>query len=281
MRKTIILLAVVAFVALAVAGKIFTQNTLHVARRTAKAAGLSVEIEATDKIKLKASWFPAGNPGRCVIVLHGISDSRASSAGFAPMFLYQGYSVLAPDSRAHGESGGDVVTYGLLEKSDILAWTRWMRSHGCSRLYGLGESLGGAILIQAAAAEDVFEAIVTESAYADLKSAAEHRLWRMFGLPQPLAQLAAVNGKWYARVVYGLHLDDASPLDAIRRLGTPVLLIHGLADNQTPPDHSRRLAAANPRITRVWLVPEAAHCGAYAAAPEEFQRQVLAWFGDH
>jgi fermentation-respiration switch protein FrsA (DUF1100 family) len=197
------------------------------------------------------------------------------------MFLGQGYSVLAPDSRAHGESGGDVVTYGLLEKSDVLAWTRWMRSRGCSKLYGLGESLGGAVLIQAAAAEEVFQAIVAESAYADLQRAAEHRLRRMFGLPGPLAQLAATNGKWYARSVYGLNFDNASPLEAIRRLHAPILLIHGLADDRTPPEHSRLLAAANPGITRLWLVPNAVHCGAYAAAPQEFQRQVLEWFTTH
>ena len=36
------------------------------------------------------------------------------------MFLEEGYSVLLPDSRGHGTSGGELVTYGLLEKRDVL-----------------------------------------------------------------------------------------------------------------------------------------------------------------
>src|SRR5690242_13450487 len=66
---------------------------------------LNVEVVANDNVRLVAWWLrPATPNGNCVIVLHGIADSRAGSAGFAPMFLTQGYGVLVPDSRAHGES---------------------------------------------------------------------------------------------------------------------------------------------------------------------------------
>jgi hypothetical protein len=39
------------------------------------------------------------------------------------MVLQQGYRVLLPDSRAHGESGGTLATYGLVERDDIHRWT--------------------------------------------------------------------------------------------------------------------------------------------------------------
>src|SRR6185295_3975118 len=103
-------------------------------------------------------------------LLHGISDSRLGVTGFAPMFVPERYSVLAPDSRGHGRSGGEFVTYGLLEKYDVLAWAHWMRREGCERIYGLGESLGASILIQAAAVEPVFRAIVAECPFADLRA---------------------------------------------------------------------------------------------------------------
>jgi fermentation-respiration switch protein FrsA (DUF1100 family) len=90
------------------------------------------------------------------------------------MFLNQGYAVLLPDSRAHGASEGRFVTYGLLEKYDVLAWASWMKRAGCANLYGLGESLGASILIQAAAVQSVFAAIVAECPYADLREIAEY-----------------------------------------------------------------------------------------------------------
>src|SRR5881396_1988411 len=62
---------------------------------------------APDGAMLKAWWFPSATPANCVLVLHGIGDSRTGGAGFAPMLLAAGYSVLVPDLRAHGESGGE------------------------------------------------------------------------------------------------------------------------------------------------------------------------------
>jgi len=278
-------------VGLAVAiGAVFCAATLHVPRsRGPRPDGASaVDILARDQIKLKAWWFPAGrgtNRG-CVMVLHGIGDSRRGSAGFAPMFLESGYSVLTPDSRAHGESGGAFVTYGLLEKFDVIDWARWMKGQGCERVYGLGESLGASILIQAAAVEPVFHAIVAECPFADLQGMGEYRVEGML-TPLPvfvrhaLAAIVVRTGVLYARWVEKLDFRQVSPMESLRVGPTPLLLIHGLADWRTPPSESRRLAAVQrpaPGLTNLWLVPGAGHTEASAVAGVEFWRRVLGWF---
>jgi pimeloyl-ACP methyl ester carboxylesterase len=70
----------------------------------------------------------------------------------------------------------------------------------------------------------------------------------------------------------------ARPDLAIAHAHVPILLIHGLADNETSPKHSKRLAHANPSMTKLWLVPGARHTGSYAAAPCLFEPTVLDWF---
>jgi dipeptidyl aminopeptidase/acylaminoacyl peptidase len=272
---------------LVIAGATFCANSLRVPRvLSATPPGVeTVEITANDNARLSAFFLKSSQPnGNCVAVLHGIKDSRASSVRFSPMFLDQGYSVLLPDSRAHGASGGEFVTYGLLEKFDVMAWARWMKGRGCNKLYGLGESLGGSILIQAAAIGPVFSAIVAESAYADLREIAEYRVRQMRQLPAffagPAAYIAVSNGMLYARVVDRVDLREVSPIRSIRQSTTPVLLIHGLDDWQTPPSNSERLAAANPQNS-LWLVPRAGHVQAFDVEPEEFRRRVLAWFAQH
>jgi len=269
------------FVAL---GAGFCAATLHVAKRKGAAPPNveNVEVVANDKAKLRGWWLrPVTANGSCVIVLHGIADSRAGSAGFAPMFLTQGYSVLVPDSRAHGESGGEFVTYGLLEKYDVIVWARWMSSQGCHKVYGLGESLGASILIQAAAVEPIFAAIVAECPYADLREMAEYRMRQFLRLPRfigvPAAKVVVISGMAYADLVDGLDFRKVSPVNSISHTATPILLIHGLNDSRTPPSQSQKLAAANPR-DMLWLVPNANHTGALAAAPDEFRRRVLGWF---
>ncbi len=228
--------------------------------------------------------MPSRPNGNCVIVLHGIGDSRVGSVGFAPMFLNEGYAVLAPDSRAHGASEGQFVTYGLLERYDVIVWAYWMRRAGCSKLYGLGESLGASILIEAAAIQPVFTAIVAESPYADLQEVAEYRVRRMLPalgfLKTPAAKIVISSAMIYVRWVDGLDLRQVSPRSAILHSSTPILLIHGLRDVETPPWNSNELARSNSG-DRLWLVPNAGHTGAAAAEPDEFRRRVLAWFAKY
>lgn len=265
------------------AGALFCTATLHVPRRPSltPAGAQDIAIAAPDHAALRAWWFPAGQSnGNCVIVLHGIGDSRAGSAGFAPTFLHEGYSVLAPDSRAHGASEGKFVTYGLLERYDVIAWTHRMRSLGCRKLYGLGESLGASILIQAAAVEPVFSAIVAESPYADLREIAEYRVHQITRLPDAAAKAVVSSAVLYARCVDGLNLAAVSPVRDIAREATPVLLIHGLADRRTPASNSQELWRANPR-NALWLIPNGDHVNASSVAPEQFRRRVLEWFQDH
>jgi pimeloyl-ACP methyl ester carboxylesterase len=200
------------------------------------------------------------------------------------MFLTQGYSVLVPDSRAHGRSGGEFVTYGLMERYDVIGWARWMRTAGCRKIYGLGESLGASILIQAAAVEPVFTAIVAECPYADLREIGEYRVRQALRIPafisSPAARVLVSTGMLYAALVDGLDLWQVSPIESIAQTSTPILLIHGLNDVDTPPSNSQRLAASNPRDP-LWLVPNAKHIGASSAAPDEFRRRVLGWFAAH
>lgn len=277
--KPMLAVAATAVLLMGVVGAGFCAATLHVPRRVGPAPRntAKVELAAKDKTKLAGWWIRSVEPnGNCVMVLHGNGDSRAGSVGFAPMFLEQGYSVLAPDSRAHGESGGEFVTYGLLERYDVVGWAHWMKDQGCHKVYGLGESLGASILIQAAAVEPVFAAIVAESAYAELREIAVYRVNQQ-AHANSLARFVVWSGIVYANWRYGLDFDQVSPVRSIAQISVPILLIHGLKDFRTPPSNSQALAAANPRAS-LWLPPKAEHTGAASAEPAEFRRRVLDWF---
>jgi hypothetical protein len=91
------------------AGAFLCEGSLRVVRRTDARVAVNAEVIAGDGAMLKATFVPAVSAADCVVVLHGIADSRASALGFAPLFLDSGYSVLVPDSRAHGLSGGEIV----------------------------------------------------------------------------------------------------------------------------------------------------------------------------
>ena len=240
----------------------------------------TVSITARDGISLDASLFRPERPnGDVVLVLHGIGDSRGSAVGFARWLVAHGYVVLTPDSRAHGTSGGDLATYGLREADDVNRWVSWVIEHEHPRrVLGLGESLGGGVLLQSLAVEPRFSGIVAECPYADFRWIAEDRVSELVHAPRWLAAPPVWFAFQYARWRYDLDFRDVSPARAIAHTHTPILLIHGTADTKTPPEHSKALAAQNPKMIQLWLVAGAEHTQAWQTAPEEFERRILTFY---
>jgi dipeptidyl aminopeptidase/acylaminoacyl peptidase len=202
--------------------------------------------------------------------------------GHAGFLLRAGYAVLAADSRGHGASGGDLLSYGVRESSDVRTWADWLaESRHAERLYGLGASMGGAILLQSLATELRFRAVVAECPFATFEEVAEDRLAQVARMPKPIFVPVVWSGFVYARVRYGIDLRRASPADVVQRTDTPILLIHGTRDDNIPLRHSQELQALNPRDTRLWLVPGAGHVASLSADPGQYARRVTEWFDAH
>jgi len=243
----------------------------------------AVELTATDGARLRAWWFVPRKPiGAAVILLHGVADTRQGMLGPGHFLLERGYSVLIPDSRGHGVSGGDYVTYGLIEAGDIHCWANWMfESRHVERLYGAGQSMGAAILLQSLRAEPRFRAVVADCPFFSFEEISYDRLSQIAGLPRPLSWPLVQAGFCYGRLAHGLDLRQASPAEVLRTTQVPTLLIHGIEDRNIPPRHSQMLHALNPRATRLWLVPGAGHVASFAIQPQTYVEAVTEWFARH
>jgi uncharacterized protein len=259
---------------------VLTENALRIPaspRRAPSGPGELVEIRAADGVPLRATYLTPSKPnGAAVIVLHGLGDTRRGALGPGAMLTGHGYAVLAPDSRGHGVSGGALVTYGLRETDDVRRWADWLAARGAPELYGYGFSMGAGILLQAAPRDPRFRAVVAEAPFASFREIACDRL----GLPGPLPRLLVEPAFLYARLRYGLDMEAASALEALRGASLPVLLIHGTDDANVPARHSRMLAAAYPHA-QLWEIPGGGHFGALGERRAEFERRVAGWFRAH
>jgi len=245
-----------------------------------------VTLAAADGAVLRAWFIEPSNPnGKSVIILHGITSNRTGSTPYADMFLNRGYAVLVPDSREHGESGGDISTFGVLERHDVNLWVQWLRLRvpGCTFL--LGESMGAAIGLQAAAVTPDLCAIVVEAPFANFRQISYERLgrrtntgaifWQTLG--RPILEVALT----YTHLRYGVYLPDADPLAAVEHSTVPTLLIAGINDLDIPMHHSEEIEKACAGNCSLWIVPGGQHADASTFAKDEFERRVLDFFEEH
>lgn len=301
-RKYLFLLAATFFLYVlccGVAGILVADNALHPGREPDApsddtsdwinedgATLSSISISAADKVSLYA-WDvkPANANGDTVLLLHGLRGDRTEVEDYADIFLSHGYSVLLPDARAHGRSGGELATYGLLEANDVHEWVVWLLNNqqpAC--VYGFGESMGAAQLLQALKTEPRFCAVAAESSFSSFREVAYDRIgqgfhtgpWLGRTILWPVVESAFV----FVRVRYGLDMDRVSPGEAVGASHVPVLLIHGVADTNIPIRHSRDMAARNATVV-LWEVPNAGHSGAIRTSSKEFEARVISWFSSH
>jgi len=267
-----------------------TPNEERNARAAAQEDGVEfkdVELPTPDGAVLRA-WFmrPPEANGDAVVLLHGVSDNRMGMYGFGRWLVLNHYAVLIPDARAHGNSGGELATYGLKEADDVHRWVDWIETAEHPHcMFGLGESMGAAQLLQSLPKEPRFCAVVAESPFATFREVAYARFGRPFHtgpwLGRTFFRPAVDIGFLYVRFHYGLNMEAAAPEGAVVGIKTPVLLIHGLKDENIPPYHSDLIQAKGPSSIVVWKVPGAVHTQAFKAAPEEFKSRVLEWFAGH
>jgi pimeloyl-ACP methyl ester carboxylesterase len=227
---------------------------LHPARRHVR-VGVPPSCEnaafSGDGVDLKG-WRCHGSAPRrgTIIYLHGVADNRSSAIGIIDRFGKRGFDVIAYDSRAHGESSGDICTYGFLEKRDL---HRVIDGIGSGPIVLIGTSLGAAVALQEAALDSRVAAVLAAETFSDLRTVATERAPSFFTphVMERAFRIAEQQGHF--------DINAVSPEKAAAQIKIPVVLVHGANDVDTPPDHSRRVFAALAGPKRLILVPGARH----------------------
>jgi pimeloyl-ACP methyl ester carboxylesterase len=219
-----------------------------------------------DGVPLVGWWFHAPPPGArgTVVFLHGVADNRGAGVGAAEHFVPLGFDVVAYDSRAHGESGGDACTYGFYEKRDL---ARVLDHLPRTPIVVMGASMGASVALQAAAEDRRIAGVISVAAFAELRTAAIERA------PFFASQGNIEDAFRLAEAAARFRVDDVSPAALAPRITAPVLLVHGDADKETPYANALRIYAGLSGPKQLVTVAGGGHRG---LRPETWQ-QIEAW----
>jgi pimeloyl-ACP methyl ester carboxylesterase len=224
--------------------------------------------------------YIAGRSGCPVLLLcHGYFKSVAEPFELACELNRLGYQVLLIDFRACGLSDGRFTTLGHREVLDVLGAVDYLRLRlGELPIGVLGISMGAVAAIMAAAECPHIEALVVDSAYADLESAIGKKLADYLRLPflVPLGWVSIRMGEWISQG----RVAAVRAVDYVGSLAPrPLLIIYGELDDYLPSDHPQRLFDAANEPKEMWLAPGSGHAMARLDHPQEYVQRVQAFFG--
>src|ERR1700678_3072908 len=257
------------------------QQTAEMLQRTG-ATKEDLEVTAQDGTILRGWKIRPKNPnGDWVLLYHGISDNRTGNLGHAEFLLDSGYSVVMMDSRAHGQSGGDMATYGWKERNDTRAIVAALYAGESVRhLYALGVSMGAAIALQSAAVEPRIDAVVAEDPFANLREVTYDYSGLQWSplLGKTLFRPASMTALYEVKKTGGFDPDDVSPEKAVKVRAFPILLICGTEDHRIPCRHAKAIYKAAIGTKELWIVQGAGHASALGHDPQEYEKRVIQFF---
>jgi fermentation-respiration switch protein FrsA (DUF1100 family) len=231
------------------------------------AAHEEVSFRTSDGLRLRGWYVPSRN-GAAVIAFPG----RKGPQSRARFLARHGYGVLLFDRRGEGESDGDPNAFGWDGDRDVKAAIRFLRSRpdvDGDRIGGLGLSVGGELMLETAAETPALRAVVSEGA--GHRSYRESRDLGGAGWLSLVPTAAAVTA-------FSGHTPPPALSDLVRRIQQPALLIHGRHSQQGTERRYNELydRAGGPNVTR-WEIADSGHVGGMDAAPEEYERRVIAF----
>ena len=230
------------------------------------------EIRSFDGLTLRGRYYEKEKGLPIEIQFHGYrgdSDRDLSGAVFRAFAV--GRNALIVDHRASGRSEGHVISFGVFECRDCLAWIEHaIDAFGADvQLHLTGISMGAATVLLASG-EDLpanVRGVLADCPYTSAKEIIKKVITDM-KLPASLLYPFVRLG---ARIFGGFDPDKASPIDAVKRAKVPVILYHGESDTFVPCEMSRQLfeACASPK-KKLITVKDADHGLAYSADKERY-----------
>jgi hypothetical protein len=276
-RRTLIGVVGVVLTYLVVQPFLMTYIYTHIARTDLPepdfgTAYEEVSLETSDGVTLDGWYVPSRN-GAVVLAFPG----RGQGQDEARFLAEHGYGVLMFDRRGEATSEGDPNAVGWSSTKDIEAAIDFVRQQpgvDPDRVGAIGFSVGGEMLLQAAAGNDDLRAVVSEGAgirsYREAGEADSAERW----IGWPIWAISTAGLALFSDSLPPANLKDVVAGIAPR----PVFLIHA-ERGQGGEMLSAEYADAIGSSAQEWRT-DSSHVSGYAAHPEEYERRVTDFFDD-
>lgn len=252
------------------------QEILDEARNWFQKQELStVEQTSFDDLNLKAKFLENDTQtDKAVILAHGYRKKSVDMGDLVKFYYDQGFDVLMPDARGHGESDGDYIGYGWHDRFDYEEWINMLiDEYDEDHIILHGNSMGATLVLMTSGQElpPEVRGIIADSGYTTVKDELTYQLKHLYHLPAfPLLNITSGITKIRAGYTFG----EASAIKQVKNNTDPLMIIHGKEDGLVPTEMAQEIYDAAGGQKRIWLVPEAGHIESYEVATKEYEERV-------
>lgn len=241
-----------------------------------------VTIRSYDGLTLSGQYFE-GKPYAPIEIMfpgyRGVAE-RDLCGGVQRAFAL-GHNVLIVNQRGCDRSGGRVITFGVREHRDCLAWIDYVleRFGEDVKIILAGVSMGAATVMTAAGCDlpEQVVGVVADCGYTSAKDIIK-RVIRQMRLPAWLLYpFVRLGGMIYG----GFDVEATSPIEAMKRCRVPVFFAHGDADDFVPYEMSMRNFEACTAKKTLFTVSEAGHGLSYLIDPDGYVKSLGDIFSEH
>jgi dienelactone hydrolase len=229
-----------------------------------------VEFKTSDGLLLKG-WYIKSRNGAAVISFPG----RASSQKRAKLLARHGYGVLLFDRRGEGESEGDPNGFGWQGERDIHAAVAYLQGRpdvDPERIGGIGLSVGGEMMIEAAAESTALKAIVSEGGSS---RSVRDELANPGGAWQELIGTGVATA---ATALFSDNLPPRSLKSLAPQISGAAFFVYGERGQPAERPANRAFYESAHEPKEIWEVPGSGHIGGTEAQPQEYERRITAFF---
>ena len=242
-----------------------------------------VEIVAHDGVRLVGHWHTCENPKRIIVAMHGWRSTWSHDFGVISDFWHDNdCCVLYAEQRGQGNSGGDYMGFGLLERYDCLDWINWVNEHtgGTVPIYLGGVSMGATTILMTAGLElpDNVKGIVADCGFTSPQAIWKHVVEKNMHIAYDGIRSAIASDMCKKRINIGAN--DYSAVDAMKVCKVPVLFIHGTDDHFVPIEMTYENYKACASERRLFIVPGAEHGMSYAVDKDGYEKATKQFWAD-
>ena len=234
-----------------------------------------------DGLRLHATFFPNQDSKKIALCLHGYTSQGMSDyIGLSGYYLKHGFAMFLPDARAHGQSEGEYVGFGCLDRKDALQWINWLTARCTEQVQILlhGISMGAATVLMTTGLTlpPQVKGVISDCAFTSPKEVFSHVLHSMYHLPAfPMIQISDhVNRK---KAGYGL--DECNAAREVKKAKVPALLIHGSADTFVPCRMCDQIYDNYAAEKKKLIVEGAAHAESYYKDRDAYEKAMDEFIG--